>query len=216
LWWLPGWRLTPRGAGADDSGQGPGPVVSGRSGWGAVAGRRLPEASGRRRHSIGRGRGRLLVCRRHVRRGDSGVGRNEVNGRSRRHGRLWGSRRLRSGGVRLIIGFLRASPAELSPQCIIAVGHCFSSRCRATRAFGPSQVSTTAKLAHRTRPGRGACASLSKLGHHRALAAGSVVGTTDRGDAADVGRRYRVHVNTVPRWRPGRLRSRIDPRSRVC
>ncbi len=86
----------------------------------------------------------------------------------------------------------------------------FSSRCRATRAFGPSQVSTTASLAHRMRRPRGAGAPRSKLDCHvRRRSAGR---STHRIDVDDAGGRggHLMYVAASAR-RPLRgLRARPD------
>ena len=81
-----------------------------------------------------------------------GRGRHIVGGRTRGD-RL---RRRRAGvrifGRRLEIGFFGAGPAEISPQFVIAVGHCLSPPDVVPRGLRPYQVSTTSRPALRMRP----------------------------------------------------------------
>ena len=77
---------------------------------------------GRRRPSAGRRCRALVVFLRG--RARATIWRDEVDRRPRRHRRLGGRGRFGLRCRRLVVGFFGARPAEFSPQCVVAVGHC--------------------------------------------------------------------------------------------
>jgi hypothetical protein len=88
------------------------------------------------------------------------IWRDEVDRRARGHRRLGGRGRFGLRCRRLVVGFLGARPAELFPQCVVAVGHCtisFSVRRRGCRPLSSinytgSALSHTATRVRRDRP----------------------------------------------------------------
>jgi hypothetical protein len=181
--WLPARWLTPRTVlGAVGGGQRP--CVAGRSRWRPVSRRRLTEtATGsfqieeRRRRRVGLTTRRAGLGTRRRRRPSAGrrcralgvflagwaratIWRDEVDRLARGHRRLGGRGRFGLRCRRLVVGFLGARPAELFPQCVVAVGHCtisFSVRRRGCRPLSSinytgSALSHTATRVRRDRP----------------------------------------------------------------
>jgi hypothetical protein len=82
---------------------------------------------------------------------------NEIHRRRARHRRVGGRRRFGQPGrscLRVVVRLLRTRPPRLSPQGVVAVGHCkFSLQLSNDANFGRSQVSTTPH--HQDTPGLG-------------------------------------------------------------
>jgi len=157
-WRLPAGWLTPRGlflaVGARYR-----PGVARRTRWWTVSGW-LAEAAARSFRLAERWRrptrwGGAFVVLRFLRgRSRAGIWCDVVDRRPRRHRRLGGRGRVGLRCRRFEVSIFGARPAEFSPQCVVAVGHCISPPRSDDADVGPSQVSTTPGLVHRIpRPG---------------------------------------------------------------